>query len=225
MEVSSLSPLLPGAVRPQGPEPQNARASATTDFNSFLTLLTAQLRNQDPLSPLDSTEFIAQLASFSSVEQLVAANERLDAFAEQALAGDIASLSSWIGRNVAVADGQFRATGTPIVFEVPQREAGSRIEAVIRDTDGREIRRMDVSEAASGTTSWDGRDGAGAVVHPGDLTLSFAFFEGGTLTSEVAGVVLRRVDGLRGTDEGLVLELRDGGLVALESVTRVTETS
>ena len=51
------------------------------DFQSFLQLLTAQLRYQDPLAPLDSTQFVAQLAGFSTVEQLVNANRRLDEIA------------------------------------------------------------------------------------------------------------------------------------------------
>jgi flagellar basal-body rod modification protein FlgD len=55
----------------------------TADFQSFLRLLTAQLRNQDPLSPLDSTQFVAQLASFSTVEQLASANTRLDKIADR----------------------------------------------------------------------------------------------------------------------------------------------
>ena len=54
-------------------------AAAAADFETFLSLLTTQLRNQDPLKPLDSTEFVAQLASFSAVEQQINTNAKLDA--------------------------------------------------------------------------------------------------------------------------------------------------
>ena len=60
--------------------------SGSSDFTTFLKLLTAQLRNQDPLKPLDSTEFVAQLATFSSVEQQVKTNDTL-ATIQQLLGG------------------------------------------------------------------------------------------------------------------------------------------
>ena len=101
MDISELRPLLPNVVNPGSQEDvtlQGANA-ASADLESFLTLLTAQLRNQDPLSPLDSTEFIAQLASFSSVEQQIGTNSRLDQIVDQAVNGDIASFANWIGKN------------------------------------------------------------------------------------------------------------------------------
>ena len=59
--------------------PANAASGAlASDFETFLKLLTSQLRNQDPLKPLDSTDFVAQLASFSAVEQQVNTNTKLD---------------------------------------------------------------------------------------------------------------------------------------------------
>jgi flagellar basal-body rod modification protein FlgD len=58
--------------------PTDSRPPKTgADFQTFLTLLTTQLKNQNPLEPLDSTQFVAQLASFSSVEQQVKTNDRL----------------------------------------------------------------------------------------------------------------------------------------------------
>lgn len=62
---------------------QQTSGLATTgdEFNNFLQLLTAQIRNQDPLEPLDSTQFVEQLATFSSLEQQVQSNSRLDTIA------------------------------------------------------------------------------------------------------------------------------------------------
>lgn len=62
---------------------QQTSGLATTgdEFNNFLELLTAQIRNQDPLEPLDSTQFVEQLATFSTLEQQVQSNTRLDTIA------------------------------------------------------------------------------------------------------------------------------------------------
>ena len=58
-----------------------AGPAATADFDAFLTLLTAQVRHQDPLAPIDSTQFVEQLATFSSLEQQVTTNEHLESIA------------------------------------------------------------------------------------------------------------------------------------------------
>lgn len=57
---------------------QAPQTKAESDFQTFLQLLTAQMRHQDPLEPLDSTQFVAQLAAFSSVEQQIQTNAKLD---------------------------------------------------------------------------------------------------------------------------------------------------
>lgn len=59
-------------------EDKASQTKAEEEFQTFLQLLTAQMRHQDPLEPLDSTQFVAQLAAFSSVEQQITTNEKLD---------------------------------------------------------------------------------------------------------------------------------------------------
>ncbi len=79
-----------------------AAAKASLDYDSFLQLLIAQMKNQDPLNPMDSTEYVAQLASFSTVEQAIQTNAKLDS-----LLGSLtlAQAGSVIGRTVTSADG------------------------------------------------------------------------------------------------------------------------
>ena len=84
------------AARPEASEPDSASLLAT-DFSNFLNLLTAQLRAQDPLSPVDSTQFVEQLASFSTVEQQINTNTKLDQIASQLGGGELDTLAQWIG--------------------------------------------------------------------------------------------------------------------------------
>ncbi len=74
----------------------------TLDYNNFLELLVAQLKNQDPTNPSDPTAFVSQLASFSSVEQQVNTNSKLDALLTQS---ELSQGASIIGRTVTSADG------------------------------------------------------------------------------------------------------------------------
>lgn len=81
--------------------PQARDTSALVDFNQFLNLFVSQLKHQDPLSPLNGEEFMAQTAQFSSVEQLVQLNRRMgDVMGELGLTGR-ATVATLIGRTVA----------------------------------------------------------------------------------------------------------------------------
>ncbi len=71
--------------------------AATVDYQSFLKLLVAQMRNQDPTAPMESTEYVAQLATFSQVEQQVQMNAKLDDILQ---ASALSQASGLIGREV-----------------------------------------------------------------------------------------------------------------------------
>lgn len=84
---------------------QNASATSSVgdlDYNAFLKLLIAQLKNQDPTKPMDATQFVAQLAAFSQVEQSIAANGKLDALLTSSA---LSIADAVIGRTLTSADG------------------------------------------------------------------------------------------------------------------------
>ncbi|QBK30505.1 flagellar hook assembly protein FlgD [Roseitalea porphyridii] len=83
-----------GAARTGGPQ--------TVDYDAFLKLLVAQMQNQDPTQPMSDTEYIAQLASFSNVEQSTKLNDKLDYLIQMS---SIQQAGSLIGRSVTSADG------------------------------------------------------------------------------------------------------------------------
>ena len=88
-------------------------SAASVDYNAFLRLLIAQLQNQDPLNPADSTEYMAQLAQFSSVEQSIQTNQKLDTLLTSM---SLAQADALIGRNVTSADGS--ASGTVVAINI-----------------------------------------------------------------------------------------------------------
>ena len=99
----------------------SAKDQAKVDYDAFLTLLVAEMKNQDPTKPMESTDFIAQLATFSNVEQAVQTNEKLDAL----LTASALSHADAIGRTIDTPEGG----GT--VQSI--RMAGGAIEAVLLD--------------------------------------------------------------------------------------------
>jgi flagellar basal-body rod modification protein FlgD len=212
-----LQPILPSPVR-SATANATAADSASADFESFLTLLTAQLRNQDPLSPLDATEFVAQLASFSSVEQLVGVNERLDGFDDQILSGTIASFSSWIGRDVAVSDGQFLYNGAPVEFAYEPPTATQSVIGTVKTASGAEVSRFTVD--GSGLAAWSPETALPAGT---SLVMELEYFNDGVSQGGSPANVLRRVTGLEGTSDGFVLTLNDGDRATVDEVVMVRD--
>ncbi len=173
------------------------------DFQNFLTLLTAQLRNQDPLSPADSTEFVAQLASFSSVEQLVRANGQLETISSAITGGGIDQYADWIGRVAESPGGAVYFSGDPVRYRLSGEAGATRAEAIILDQGGNEIARFDVATSRDVQT-WDGQAG-GRSVENGVYQVTAAYYnDEGLIRTDAANTF------------GVVNEIRlDGGAAAL----------
>lgn len=110
MEISQTSNSAPPAQKTSSA----ASAAATTkpkstqlDYDAFLKLLIAQMQNQDPLEPMNSSDYVAQLATFSQVEQSVQSNSRL---AELLTATRMTQAEALIGRTLTTADGAVSGT-------------------------------------------------------------------------------------------------------------------
>jgi len=135
--------------------------------DEFLKLLVAQLRHQDPLKPQDGTQFVAELAQFSSLEQSMGINDRLDLMMAQTRGLANTEVVSLVGKQATVKgsiltiDGG--GTGAPLNFTLN----GPAEETVvsIRDQNGRLVRTLDVGAKSAGIVrmQWDGRDDTGVV--------------------------------------------------------------
>ncbi len=118
-----------GAVTPTTPASAGANLATATsknglDYDAFLKLLVAEMSNQDPLNPTDSTEYIAQFASFSNVEQSIQTNKKLDSLM---MVSALTQANSLIGRTATSADG----TVSGAVAAVRVVEGG--VEALLED--------------------------------------------------------------------------------------------
>lgn len=196
-----------------------SKATASTDFNSFLTLLTTQLRNQDPLNPQDSSQFVSQLATFSSVEQQIESNRLLENI-NGALGNDdlAAAAGAWVGREIEATTSRIAYSGEPVALVAPAGGAGRDV--VIRDGRGEEVLRLSLG-AAESRFSWNGRDGDGLVVPHGlySVNVESAGADGKVVTAPLG--VTSRVDEARMADGAVELVLANGARVAPSSVRAV----
>lgn len=92
---------------PAGASQTAPKSKTSVDYDSFLKLLIAQMKNQDPTQPMDSTQYVAQLATFSQVEQSVQMNTKLDSILQSSA---LSQADALIGHSITSADG--KTTGT-----------------------------------------------------------------------------------------------------------------
>jgi len=146
----------------------STQAETGTEYNSFIKLLVAQLRNQDPMQPLDSTQFVEQLATFSGLEQQVQSNSALSSIA--AMMNDLTGLMAgqWLGETVSFEASQIPFMGDAITFKanVPEGTASSVL--TIKDAAGQTVWTQTLDPGTK-IHSWDGRTTSGARAPTGDL--------------------------------------------------------
>lgn len=119
------------------------RSVINSDFQTFLEMLTTQMQNQDPLNPMDSTEFATQLATFSGVEQQVRTNELLTALQQSMALSNLGEIAGWIGME-ARAEMPLAFEGQPLTLFAPDDALADRMELVVTDADGETLQRLQI---------------------------------------------------------------------------------
>ncbi len=199
-----------------------ASTSATNmagDFETFLKLLTTQMKNQDPLKPLESTEFVAQLASFSAVEQQIRANDRLDGILDALGGGTASGLASWIGREVrAPASAEF--TGEEIDVGVETADGANRGVLVVYNDFGTAVAKRSVTGSVDSVT-WDGKDDVGNQLPDGKYSFQFQSYQDDNLLATTPGSVFTTVSEVRMVDGAATLVLADGTEVSVTDVSGI----
>ncbi len=150
--------------------------NAVMGKDQFLKLLLTQIRYQDPTKPMDDSAFVTQLAQFTSLEQAMGTNERLELLALQQKGMANTEVAVLVGKNVTLKgssvqlDGQ--GLGTPIGFSLG--EAASSVKVHVKDASGRTVRTMDLGQQVAGTgkTQWDGKDNNGVAQPAGTYTIA-----------------------------------------------------
>ncbi len=216
MEINAL---------PGGPSAATlSESKLAEDFDQFLTLLTAQLQNQDPLDPLNSNEFVQQLVSFTGVEQSIATNANLETLIAQNRAGQAASAVSYLGTIVEANGDQIVLAGgeARFVYSLPENTASTSI--VIANESGETV-----LTAQGNTTAgdhgfvWDGRDANGNLKPEGIYKITVSAFASDESLLSVPTIIGGRVTRVETDDNGIHLTV-NGVKVSLEDVLSVSES-
>ncbi|MDG5488977.1 flagellar hook assembly protein FlgD [Sphingomonas sp. BGYR3] len=153
----------------------NATGKSSLGQQDFLSLMTAQLRNQDPFEPVDNTQMVAQMAQFSSLAGQQEMNSTLKAIADKLGATSPAEALSWVGRTVLTEGSTAYARdigGIEAGIELDKDATG--VTVTIGDADGNPVRTIEMGKQAAGTVmfDWDGTLANGEPAGTGPYTLS-----------------------------------------------------
>jgi len=163
--TAASPPVTPSAA-------QSAQKQLSTNFNTFLTLLTTQLKNQDPLSPMDSNQFTQQLVQFSQVEQQINSNQNLESLISLTKARGAIDAVSYLGKKLTLTDGTAALMNGQAnwAYSLDNDAATSRV--TVSDASGRVV-YVGTGETTSGmhSFSWNGQDNGGNSLSPGAYTL------------------------------------------------------
>lgn len=147
----------------------SARTRLSDNYNTFLVLLTAQLQNQDPLAPMDSTQFTQQLVQFSQVEQQIRTNEQLSGLVTQYQAASAGAALSYLGKDAIIsADQTYLANGAANwAYRLP--EAATSLTISVKDSSGRTIYETTTAPRGAGEHlfSWNGQRTDGSTAADG----------------------------------------------------------
>ena len=179
----NLNDVLKASVKQTSDTNPTGVASATNSAtgnqpmgqDTFLQLFVTQLQNQNPLDPQDNSEFVAQLAQFSSLEGVMALNQTVSTIAGNFKSSQALQASSLVGRSVivqtdkAMVDTTKSFTGSVVV---PQSLSNATV--TITDKDGKVVKTIDMGEQKAGNAEfvWDGTNDAGEKVDPGTYTFA-----------------------------------------------------
>ena len=197
---------------PRSPQAIDNASTASSDFQSFLQLLTAQLRNQDPLSPLDSTQFVEQLASFSAVEQQIETNSHLEALSQNFATSGLENATQWVGQHVEAATNAASYKGEALDFVIPANDEADISEVVLFDSSGNAVYQQQISNERQ-AFSWDGALASGGKAEEGDYLIAVNRYVGEDITETVAPFAVSKVLEARLDNSSVKLLLSNGATI------------
>jgi flagellar basal-body rod modification protein FlgD len=213
MDISSVT----SAATTGAATSTSGKSKISSDFDTFLRMLTVQMQNQDPLNPIDSADYAVQLATFSGVEQQVRTNQLLADLQGRFQQFGMAEMASWIGKE-ARSDAAVHYEGAPVTLSPNPAVGANRTVLAVRDASGNLVAREEIP-VSNEPYQWLGAGIDGSPLPSGVYSIALESLNGETLISSSPVEHYSRVVEARSGTTGTTLLLEGGIEIASTRVT------
>lgn len=222
--MTTINPSLSASRAMSGSPGARPAAIAAEAQDRFLNLLVTQLKNQDPLNPLDNAQVTSQLAQLSTVNGINQLNDTVLALSGQIDASQSLQATGLIGRHVLVEGSRVAVgAGEAMPFGLDLAGAAARLDVRILDAAGTLVRRLSLADVPAGvaTLRWDGLDDAGQVVPDGAYRVAASAVDGKAAAVAATALSAAKVAGVAHATDGVKLDLGLAGAAGLRDIRKV----
>jgi flagellar basal-body rod modification protein FlgD len=214
-DATTVNPFAPYGTK------STAKSAADNVQDRFLKLLVTQMKNQDPLNPLDNAQVTTQLAQISTVNGIEKLNATIEAMASSFTSGQSLQAATMIGKDVLVPGSTLQLAGSS-VFGVELAQAADQVKVSIHDASGQVVRVIDLDGQSAGplTLKWDGKTSDGAQAVDGVYSVSVSALRGEEKI-EAQTLSLGTVQGVSQSNQGVRLNVGALGTVSLADVKEI----
>jgi len=204
-----------------------ATDSVQADTDKFMTLLVTQLKNQDPLNPLDNAQVTSQLAQLQTVTGVNKLNDTLETLKSSYQSSESMQATNLIGHGVLVEGSNLTLTGGKSVFGVDLATAADNVQVIVTDPrTGKDVATIDLGAAEAGAMplAWDGSSDSvdAATLADGNYTFRVAATRGGQPLTDVKALTIDTVASVStNTKDGVKLNLASKGAISLADIHQV----
>jgi flagellar basal-body rod modification protein FlgD len=207
--------------------------SVEADTNKFMTLLVAQLKNQDPMSPLDNAQITSQLAQLSTVTGVNKLNTTLESLKSSYQSSEALQATNLIGHGVLVEGDFVQLTGGKAILGVDLASAADKVQVIITDpTTGKDVQTIELGAQAAGTIpiAWDGvvdptkvnADGTGVALSDGKYLIRVVATQGAATLTDAKALSFDSVASVTtSAKDGVKLNLPTKGVVSMADIKQI----
>lgn len=201
---------------------RTAKSGADEAKDRFLSLLVAQMKNQDPLNPLDNAQVTSQLAQLSTVQGIENMNSTLQALATSLGGNQMAQAANLIGRAVLVPGNRVSPAELQDVMGFELTRPADKVSLGIHDASGILVRKLELGprEAGVNVMTWDGLTDSGVAAPPGQYSFKVDAVQGGQAVSHTA-LSLGMVGSVSHNSQGVQLNLAGGKSVGYAEIRQI----
>jgi flagellar basal-body rod modification protein FlgD len=199
-----------------------AKKEAENTQDRFLKLLVTQMKNQDPLKPLDNAEVTSQLAQISTVSGIDKLNTTLKLLSSDYEDSQSIEATAMIGRDAFVPGRSIQLEKNAAIAGIELAQPVDELKVTISDSHGVAIRNIDLKAYPAGisTIGWDGETDSGAKAADGEYTFEVSATQGGK-DIKVNTLALGSVNSISNGEQGTLLDMGKLGLVSLSDIKQV----